>query len=344
MASATATNATDEAPLERGGPAELPPELRQDWPAPWQPLWGPKRGPWREVLSLAARALIAVASRLPDALLRPAFGGMARISYLVLRRRSRTARDFLRQALGPEADLDAAVLQAWRHFFRVVVDTERLPRRVPLERIRDHFEVVWHEGARRVAESGRGCVLVTAHIGNWEAGSAIAPWIGFDPFYAIAKPIRNRPFSKVLQRVREQRGIRLLPRRGAMRDAPRVIQAGGSVGMLLDQRTRQKPVIAPFFGRPARCDRSASVLLRRIGAPVLLVACYMTEKPLHYRVEFVDCLLPEEFAGARPEEVAARINGVYEKMILKHPEQYFWLHDRYRDTPEEMPEESPEGA
>ena len=342
MAPATATQATEEDPLEEGGPAALPQGLRQDWPVPWQPLWGPKRGPWRDFLSLAARAAIAGAARLPDPILNSGIGGMARLSYLLLRRRSAMARAFLRQALGPDVELDAAVLQAWRHFFRVVIDTERMQRRIPLERIREHFDMRWSEDAARVRDSGKGCVVVTAHVGNWEAASAIAPWVGFDPFYAVAKPIRNRPFSKVLQRVREQRGIRLLPRRGAMRAAPRVIEAGGTVGMLLDQRARQKPVLAPFFGRPARCDRSAGVLLRRIGAPVLVLACYMTDKPMHYRVEFFDCLWPEEFEGARPADVATRINQAFERMILAHPDQYFWLHDRYRDTPEEMPGEATE--
>ena len=110
---------------------------------PWQPLWGTKRGLWRDVLSLAARALIAGAARLPEPILGRGIGAMARLSYLLLPWRSAMARGFLRQALGPDVDLDAGVLQAWRHFFRVVIDTERMPRRVPLERIREHFDIRW---------------------------------------------------------------------------------------------------------------------------------------------------------------------------------------------------------
>ena len=86
------------------------------------------------------------------------------------------------------------------------------------------------------------------------------------------------------------------------------------IGMLLDQRARKKPVLAPFFGRPARCDRSAGVLMKRLGAPVLLVACYQTERPLYFRAHFSGCILPEEVREATPEEISGRINAAFEEI------------------------------
>jgi KDO2-lipid IV(A) lauroyltransferase len=313
--------------------------LRQDWPVPWQPVWGDKRGPWRVVLSRAAQGLMGLAVRLPEPCMGAFSKGAGAALAFFLKKRSRVARDFLRQAYPelPEPELGRRVRRAWAHFLSVAVEAERFQRRVPAEEIRARFEVRWCPGAQRVSDARRGAVIVTAHVGNWEVAPALAPWLGFDPFYAVAKPIRNRPFSKVVQRGRERLGVRLLPRRGAMKDAERILAAGGSIGMLLDQRARKKPVLAPFFGRLARCDRSAGVLMRRLGAPVLLVACYRTERPLHYRAEFFDCLEPAELAGATPEAIAARINRTFEAMIRAAPDQYFWLHDRYKDTPVEPP-------
>jgi KDO2-lipid IV(A) lauroyltransferase len=320
---------------ERAGPAPLPAALRQDWPVAWQPVWGTKRGPWRTLLSRSTEALVWIAVRLPEPLLAPIFCVAARVLVRVLPERARVAREFQRQALGPRDEREAkrGMRRAWNHFLRVAVEAERFLRRVPEGEVREHFAVEWCPGAREARDSGTGCVIVTAHVGNWEVAPAVAPWLGFDPFYAVAKPIRNREFSKVVQRVRERLGVRLLPRRGAMKDATRVLAAGGSIGMLLDQRARMKPVLAPFFGRPARCDRSAGVLMKRLGAPVLLVACYRTERPLFFRVKFFECLYPADFAKTGPEAIAARINGVFERMIREAPDQYFWLHDRYKDTP-----------
>src|SRR5258708_7641188 len=80
-------------------------------------------------------------------------------------------------------------------------------------------------------------------------------------------------------RLRESRGMRLIPRRGALEFVPAIVRAGGTVALLLDQRARVKPVLAPFFGREAKCDRSASVLVRRLRAPLVFAACYRTAQP-----------------------------------------------------------------
>ena len=272
-------------------------------------------------------------------------GALARVAPHVDARHAKAARAFLRQALGelPPAELEQRVVQAYRHFLRVLVEPMRFLRRVPAERIREHYDIRWTDAARAAAEGSDGCILVTGHVGNWEAAIAIAPWIGFDPVYAVARPPKNRLLSIAAQEDRERRGIRVLPRRGGMKDAAKVLEAGGSIGMVLDQRARRRPVLAPFFGRPARCDRSAGVLIKRLGAPAVVSACYLTEEPLHYRVEFLDCLSPEELATSDPVEIATRINQAFERMYLAHPEQVFWLHDRFKDTPEAFPaDEGPE--
>jgi KDO2-lipid IV(A) lauroyltransferase len=175
-----------------------------------------------------------------------------------------------------------------------------------------------------------GSLLVTLHLGDWEAGSSILPWIGFDPLYVVAKPPRNRPLSLHLQRLRESRGLRVLPRRGAMKHASAILSAGGSLAMLLDQRARMRPAMAPFFGRMAACDRSAGVLVRRAKVPVMVGAIYRADRPYRWRVVVPRVLWPEELAGRSPEDVAALLNVEFEKLIRAAPEQYFWLHDRYR--------------
>ena len=214
------------------------------------------------------------------------------------------------------------------------VETEGLDRRIDRARVLEHCTIEMCEDARAVLAQRRGAILVTGHIGNWEAASLFLPWIGFDPLYTVAKAPSNRPLSMHLQKKRERRGLRLLARRGAMGDAAAIIRAGGSLAMLLDQRARKKPVIAPFFGRPARCDRGAGVLLRRMSAPVFFGVCSRTPRRWHYRLKLGPVWQPESIAHERPEEIARRINAEFERMILAAPEQYFWLHDRYRGAPE----------
>jgi len=314
--------------------------VERSWPVPWEPVLGPQGGALRWLEAYLVHGAVGLAARLPSRVTEALGAALARVAPRLDRSHAAAARSFLRQALGelPPDELEQRVRHAYRHLFRVTLESTRLVRLAAMgEQLEHRFEVAWTDEVRALMlpPDGRrgGLVLVTAHVGQWEAGMAATDAMHAYPAYVVSRPPKNRPLSRLLQRGRERLGVRLIPRRGAMRSLPTILRAGGTVVMMLDQRARRKPVLAPFFGRPARCDRSAAVMLRRFGVPVVVCACYRTERPLHYRIDFFDAIRPEEIAGAAPEEVAARVNRGLERAILAAPDQYFWLHDRYKDTP-----------
>jgi KDO2-lipid IV(A) lauroyltransferase len=316
------------------------------WPVDPDASLGEREGIGAWLESAALRCAYFVIVRLPEPMLTALIGGLARLARRVDRRHSDAGRRFLIQAFGPDldpAERETRLLESYRHFFRVVVESERFLLRVPFERTFDHVRVFLCDEAREIVEGGRACVMATPHVGNWELSCLFAARMGVQPLYVIGKPVKNRYLAEAMHAGRERRGIRLLARRGAMADAPRVVSAGGVVGMLLDQRANQRPVLAPFFGRPARCDRSAGVLIRRLRVPLVVASCLRDpDRPLQYEFRMDEVIQPEEVEGMGPAEVAARLNAAFERMIRRHPEQYFWLHDRYKDTPETFPE--PESA
>ncbi|MBK7643319.1 MAG: lysophospholipid acyltransferase family protein [Planctomycetes bacterium] len=312
----------------------LPGGLRQDWPVPRQEVLGKRGGVLAWIECQLVRGLVGGVARLPGGARRLLVDALARLARRVDRSHSRAAEEYLRQALGrdlPPDELARRVLQAWKHLFEVTLDSEVFGARVRPQDVRSHFEVELCPAAQELLARKEGCVLISAHIGDWEIGTAVMPWLGFDPLYSVSKPPKNRWLSVHAQRLRESRGMRLIPRRGAMEFIPTIVRAGGTVAMMLDQRARVKPVLAPFFGRESKCDRSASVLLRRLRAPIVFAACYRTPgQPFRYRFVAPRVLRPEEVAGKSAEEVAALVNSELEKLILAAPEQYFWLHDRWR--------------
>jgi KDO2-lipid IV(A) lauroyltransferase len=326
----------------------LPAGLRQDWPAPRFDVLGTRDGLAARLECWAMLLVVGGAARLPLAVRRPIVAALARFARAADKKHSDAARIFLRQAFASAdaREIERRVLEAYEHLFHVTIDVEAFDRHVPPERIRDHFEIDFCDRAHEILAARRGSILVTPHAGDWEAGSAILPWLGFDPLYVVSKPPKNKPLSVHFQRVREQRGVRLLPRRGSMHSARAVVDSGGLLVLMLDQRSNIKPLMAPFFGRMARCDRSAGVLMKRLRAPVLVGACFKTERPFCYQPCIPTVIEPEELAGHTPEEIAARLNREMESLIRRHPEQYFWLHDRYRDAPDETAddEESSEAA
>jgi len=313
-----------------------------EWPVPWEPVEGNQNGVVEHLSYGALRAFMAVFSRMPNGAVNASLAVLARVAKSLARERTRAAKEFVDQALGPglpEAELDRRVLQAYRHFFRIIYETEVVHLHVPLDRVRDHFEVEMCDEARELVDSGTGCVLISPHVGNWEAAVVIMPHIGFGPLYAVARPPRNKPMSVAAQRQRERFGGRILHRNGAMKSLPPILRAGGSVGLLLDQRGRGRSVLAPYFGRPALCDRSVGVLLRRLSAPVCFLSCTMTDRPFHYRLNIQRVLQPETLASLSPNGVATVVNRGMEELVLQTPDEYFWLHDRYRKAPLEFPED-----
>ncbi len=303
------------------------------WPVPRQDVLGNRGGLLAWIEYAAARGLLGTLSRLPEAPREALVSAFARLAHAADRSHSDAARTFLRQALGDDLsdeDVEARVRQSWRHFLRVTIENAGFPHRVDLAHLDRHLESVeLHPDVERVRRERTGCLFVTGHIGDWEAGSAVLAWLGFRPLYVVAKPPRNRPLSRHLQDVREERNLRVLPRRGAMQHAGPILRAGGALALVLDQRSQMRAVMAPFFGRLARCDRSAGVLVRRLRVPVIVGACYRAG-PWRWRMRLPCVIQPEDFAGASPEAVATRINRELETLIRAAPEQYFWLHDRYR--------------
>ncbi|MEO0650161.1 MAG: hypothetical protein AAFZ65_05740 [Planctomycetota bacterium] len=295
---------------------------------------GPDKSPLAFVVYVLFRGLLGTFARLPWAFSEGLVNVLSFLAVRVDRRHTEAARDFIRTAF-PELDraaVEARVRESYRHFARVALESHRMLVRVPLDRLREHYTYEFVGEARELLDRREGLVIASAHVGNWEAGTIGMHALGTHEFYGVAKPVKNNFISRFVYRSRERRGVFILPRRGAMTAAPKIVGGAGILALLLDQRARVKPVIAPFFGRPARCDRSVGVLLRRLDAPVLLSVCYRTERPMHFRFVCGPVIPASELSALNPVQVSTRINQELERMIRVAPDQYFWLHDRYKDA------------
>ena len=304
-----------------------------DWPIPWAPVAGSRTGVLASIESALAEGTRGGLARLPLGIQDRFIDLLARAAKAVDKRHTKAAETYIATALPslPDAQRDDLVLQSWRYFLTMLVRNAAFDRRVPAATRLTHYELDFSPEARAIFETGASCIAVSPHLGDFEAGAALFPAIGFRHFYAVAKPPKNRPLSLATQRLRESRGYRVINRRGAWTDLAKIVAAGGSVALLLDQRPFGKAVIAPFFGRMTRCERGAAVLLRRLEVPVVVGACLTTDTPYRYKMSFRTVLEPKELTGQTPEQIVTRVNAEMESLILRYPEQYFWLHDRFRD-------------
>jgi len=284
------------------------------------------------------RGALGTLSRIPRPLQRVLVRALGEVAMRVDKRHTNAARSFLAQALGPEAaEEDWRIVRAYMHLFQLSLDSDAFQRKVPQATLLDHYTITASDEVFEGFRNGTGGIIVTPHVGDWEAGAAIMPHLGMDPAYAVAKPPRNRYLSHRVLEVRKQRRVNVMPRRGGMQQAAAIFERGGWIAMLLDQRPRVKYAMAPFFGRLAQSERSAAVLMKRLGVPIVFGACYLTDRPFHYDLRFPVRVEPEDLAQLSVNEIVARVNAELETLILAHPEQYFWIHDRYRDSPEQAP-------
>jgi KDO2-lipid IV(A) lauroyltransferase len=289
-------------------------------------------GAWLEFK--ATMFAMGVVSRLPRFVQKALISGLARLAMRLDKRHSHAARAFISQALGPAAAKeDWRIHRAYVHLFQMSVDSHAFDRKVPADQVLEHYDIECLPEVQAAFDSDRGAILVSCHVGDWEAGAAVMPYLGMSPSYVVARPPKNRYLSQHLLEVRRRKNVTVLPRRGSMLQVGSVLKEGGWIAMLLDQRSSGKSVLAPFFGRPTTCERSVAVLIKRMGMPIVFVGCYITDRPFYYDMVFPCIIQAEELADKSVEEIITRINREQEKLILRHPEQYFWLHDRYRDAP-----------
>jgi len=306
-----------------------------EWPLERQAVDGDRDGASAWIEYVLYRGAVGLFSHLPSSGRRALSSVIGRLAKAIDRKRSRAASEFIAQAL-PRLDArerDALVLAAWRHLIELTLEDARFNSTVLGPRLMEHFDVEVCEDAQKLIRDGGGALCVVPHVGMWEAMPAIGAAIGLRPAYVVSRPPRNRPLSRFAQATREARGYRLMHRHGAIEGLTKVVQGGGYVGLMLDQRARGKTSLAPFFGRMAHCERSIPVLARRLRKPLLFAACYRTDRPFRYRAVVSKVLWPTELARMSPDEIVVEINREMERMILAAPEQYFWLHDRYRNAP-----------
>jgi KDO2-lipid IV(A) lauroyltransferase len=178
---------------------------------------------------------------------------------------------------------------------------------------------------------GKGAILLTAHYGNWELLGARAAAAGLD-MAVVARDASDAGVASLINRSRESCGIRVFGRND-LKGMLRHLRNSGCLGILPDQHARSGSIRMEFLGRPAWVTRGPATLALR--ADCALFAAFCARGPddglVAEVVGEVDLDVPED----REEAVVAimeRINRIIEEEILKRPEQWLWLHDRWKDT------------
>ena len=240
--------------------------------------------------------------------------------------------------LSPEAVANLS-RESYRHLGRSFIETALLDS-LGADGLQNLVETVegWEE-IDDVMAKGKGAVLVTGHIGNWELAGAYVAARGI-PLDAIVRGMANPLFDAYLNHTREAIGMTIVRDSEAVRRTPRSLRAGRAVAFVADQGVMGlASTFVPFFGRPAKTPRGAAVFALRFNVPVVFVVA-LRQPNGRYRIVVERIEAPQ--TGDRDHDVdaiVARFTQHLEKWVRAVPAQYFWQHRRWRRQPPDTPPE-----
>ncbi len=209
--------------------------------------------------------------------------------------------------------------------------------------------VAWPQADRDVLEAalarGRGVVFVSGHVGNWELLARRVARSGY-PSQSIAKETTDPRLTELVGRFRARGGVRSIWRgqEGAARAMLRALRGGEILGILIDQDTKVQSLFVPFFGQLAATPRAAADLALRTGAAVVTGFCHREGQG--YRLSMEEVPVPRvEDREAAALELTAALSARIEAAIRRTPEQWVWMHQRWKTRPPTaVPSPLPEAA
>ncbi len=218
-------------------------------------------------------------------------------------------------------------VRVFEHFGRNAADFLRTELRTDQE-VLDTTTVAGREHLDGAFALGRGVLVVTAHLGNWERGAHWFSASGF-PMSVVARDANDSELNYLVLRMRRHSGAEVIPRGNAARPILSKLKANGVVAILPDQNSSE--AFVPFFGVPAGTALGPAVLHLRTGAPLVPLACVSTGVGrLH--IEILPARSYDRASGVKPEEIMADLNRDLESLIRRWPDQYLWLHDRWKSA------------
>ncbi len=199
------------------------------------------------------------------------------------------------------------------------------------------------ETLRLLLEKKTGLIMLTGHFGNWEVVGYTMAALGF-PSVSVARRIDNPYIDRYVIGVRERAGQRILDKNGASAVVPDILEQHGTVGFIADQDAGRKGAFVDFFGRKASTYKIIALMAMQYNTPVIVGYGKRLKEGYRFELGIQRIIYPSEWAGQ--EDPLMWITQAYtsalEQVIRDAPEQYLWVHRRWKHRPKGE-EASPDG-
>ncbi|MBI5115565.1 lysophospholipid acyltransferase family protein [Candidatus Poribacteria bacterium] len=250
-------------------------------------------------------------------------------------RHRRIARFNLRMAFGASKS-EKEVKQIVRDVFRNIGQTAVEFMQIPSLTYEKALSMITPEHRERLDEclrAGRGVVLLGSHFGNWELMAAAGAIAGYR-LSAVARPLDDPDLERIVRGIRESSGLCIIPRRTSALAIVRKFKRNEIVGVLADQNTRKQNVFVDFFGVKAATTPGPALLAMKTGA--ILVPAFMLREARGKHKLIIEKPIEVIRTGDEEADVVAmtqKCAAILEEYVRRYPEQWFWVHRRWRTRP-----------
>jgi Kdo2-lipid IVA lauroyltransferase/acyltransferase len=281
------------------------------------------------------RLLVCIIQAMPIETAQSAAGFLAWLLADVFKVRGRVVDDNLVHAF-PEltpADRRRLVRRMWEHLLVMVVEIAHAPRKIHDTNWRDYVRLHGEGPLLRLLLEDRPTLVTTAHFGNFEVAGYVLALLGFKS-HTVARTLDNPYLDRFVNRFRGATGQYIIPKNGGYDQILDVLSDGGTMTFLADQYAGPKGCWVQFFGRPASAHKAIALLAMEHQAPVVVSYARRIGRPMHFELSTYAVADPraggEEFASVRA--LTQWYTSRLEEIIRRQPDQYWWLHRRWKDT------------
>ena len=225
---------------------------------------------------------------------------------------------------------DRTTKQTYFHFLRTYLDL--FPgHKDPPEKFKKYVNMHNQEKLDKIIEENKGAIIVLFHFGNWEIPGA---WISRNNYYAACL-YREQSNSYVDQKLLEARtwndGI-LLPMDTSPLKLMKIIKNKGLLLMISDQDARDSGIFVNFFNQPSSSYRGPALFALRRQVPLIAMTSIWNGEEYEIRLKTIDTTGMEP-SKANIQKIMQKYTNYFEEKIKKYPEQYYWLHRRWKTKP-----------
>jgi len=254
----------------------------------------------------------------------------------VLRIRGKLVDENLRHAFPemPEPQRRRLARRMWEHLFLLVLEVAHAPRKIHETNWRRYVRLNGVRDLVRTLLSERPVIIITAHFGNFELGGYLLGILGF-PTYSVARTLDNPYLHRFVDRFRRMTGQHMIPKKGGYDQILDVLASGGIMAFLADQAAGPKDCWVEFFGRPASTYKAIALLSLQHDAPMAVCYARRLGRPLQF--EMVTAAIADPRDARDGVESVRALTQWYtsqlEQGIRQSPDQYWWIHRRWKERP-----------